>query len=224
MNIQYLNELGYKICYNEDNFNSEYDFLFIKNQKICDKFMLKYNYIRIYQNGLLISNKYAIYNESVYDIVRLNENDGHKYAKIYLKQCGLVIRFYDKQTRNTILNNYINIPKSNRVPIIKFTEYFCITKYIHKGFLDNFSIIKFLFVMYLLLYKNKLIFDLQQDNIIIDKKLNIYVVDVEAKNVFTKNELMRFYIMSYFFYWLNVIDNRMDKEFFDKLYQYDLKH
>ena len=31
--------------------------------------MLKYNYIRIYQNGLLISNKYAIYNESVYDKV-----------------------------------------------------------------------------------------------------------------------------------------------------------
>ena len=32
-------------------------------EKMCDKFMLKYNFICKFKNGLLISNKYAIYNE-----------------------------------------------------------------------------------------------------------------------------------------------------------------
>lgn len=81
-------------------------------EKMCDKFMLKYNFICKFKNGLLISNKYAIYNEC----------------------------------------------------------------------------------------------------------------DMEYKNIFTKKELIYFYIMSLFFFdWLNVINDKINKKFFDKLAQYNAK-
>ena len=56
------------------------------------------------------------------------------------------------------------------------------------------------------------------------KKLNFYIVDMEYKNIFTKKELIYFYIMSLFFFdWLNVINDKINKKFFDKLAQYNAK-
>jgi len=59
---------------------------------------------------------------------------------------------------------------------------------------------KFIFMMYLTLFKNIKIFDLDEYNIIIDKNLCFKIIDLDKTCDFSKIKIIIYYIYDYFIY------------------------
>lgn len=193
----------YKICFTEKQFQENgYDFLYLKNYKITHLYndLKKYNVIQKVNDGVLISNKYIIINNKIYKITLLNQINHSK-----IQANDYMIRFCTKGMKLRISYN-INLIKNKLnikyLPkIFYFGDSILVEEKIKSNkLLDNFSVIKFVFVMYILFIKNIKIFDLDEYNIIIDNDANFKLIDLEKTCNYSKMKLFIYYVYEYFIY------------------------
>lgn len=196
-------ESGYTICFTEKQFReNDCDFLFLKNYKIMHLYndLQKYNVIQKVNGGAIISNKYIIINNQIYKITLLNQT---AHSKIQVND--YMIRFCTKDMKLKILYN-INLIKNKSdkkyLPkIFYFGDSILVEEKIKSNkLLDNFSVIKFVFVMYILFIKNIKIFDLREYNIIIDDDANFKLIDLGETCNYSKMKLFIYYVYEYFIY------------------------
>lgn len=193
----------YKICFTEKQFQENgYDFLYLKNYKITHLYndLKKYNVIQKVNDGVLISNKYIIINNKIYKITLLNQINHSK-----IQANDYMIRFCTKGMKLRIsynidlIKNKLNIKYLPK--IFYFGDSILVEEKIvpHKIF-NHFYIMKFIFMMYLTLFKNIKIFDLDEYNIIIDKNLCFKIIDLDETCDFSKIKIIIYYIYDYFIY------------------------
>ena len=206
---------NYSICFDEKKFNKNYDFCLI-NKKLNYNVYKKYNFICYIGNKLLLSNKYAIYNNKIYKCKRLN--DINTTSKILINN-KYVFRYIDnKKYLHNILENISALNNCNCPKIYKIYKNLLIEEYIESSSFNDFDIFKFIFSLYLLFIKNIMIFDLSGDNIIISKDFKFYIVDLEDKNIFNKFELLIFYINIYIIdFFCSDISDKISKKYYDRL-------
>ena len=196
-------ESGYTICFTEEQFQkNNYDFLYWKKYKITHLYndLKEYNVIQKINDGALISNKYIIINNQIYEITLLPQIEHSK-----IQANNYIIRFFTKGIKSKILYN-INLIKNKLgikyLPkIFYFGDSILVEEKIvpHKIF-NHFYIMKFIFMMYLTLFKNIKIFDLDESNIIIDKNLCFKIIDLDKTCDFSKIKIIIYYIYDYFIY------------------------
>ena len=193
----------YKICFTEKQFQENgYDFLYLENYKITHLYndLKKYNVIQKVNDGALISNKYIIINNKIYKITLLNQINHSK-----IQANDYMIRFCTKGMKLRIsynidlIKNKLNIKYLSK--IFYFGDSILVEEKIvpHKIF-NHFYIMKFIFMMYLTLFKNIKIFDLDEYNIIIDKNLCFKIIDLDKTCDFSKIKIIIYYIYDYFIY------------------------
>lgn len=196
-------ESGYTICFTEKQFReNDCDFLFLKNYKIMHLYndLQKYNVIQKVNGGAIISNKYIIINNQIYKITLLNQT---AHSKIQVND--YMIRFCTKDMKLKILYN-INLIKNKSdkkyLPkIFYFGDSILVEEKIIPHKIFNYSCItKFIFVIYLMLFKNVKIFDLAERNIIIDNDANFKLIDLGETCNYSKMKLFIYYVYEYFIY------------------------
>ena len=201
----------YNCCFTEKDFQTgKYDFYYIlqkddKNHKMYNELLVKYNSVQVLTKGFLVSNQYSLIN--------------FKKIKIYPTSQGMNNR--KKVLTNTYAIRFMK--KYQRDFIFQNMEYL---KSIKTNWINKINLLKFLFVMYLIIFKQIRLMDLTQTNILFHHGFKI--IDIDCTVQVPLKYLVVHYINEYFIKTLNIfgssLENKIDKKLIEDINNKILKN
>ena len=194
----------YNCCFTEKDFQTgKYDFYYIlqkddKNHKMYNELLVKYNSVQVLTKGFLVSNQYSLINFKKIKIYPTSQGMNNR-KKVLTNTYA--IRFMKKYQRDFIFQNmeYLKSHKLEKYlpKILYFGRYILIEERIKINWINKINLLKFLFVMYLIIFKQIRLMDLTQTNILFYHGFKIIDIDFNVK--IPSKYLIIYYINEYFF-------------------------
>lgn len=222
LDVNFIYDNHYTICFNTIDYNKGkgfFDFMFIKNLKDLNgryyELLQKYNVIQKCSNGYLFSNKYMIINNHIYEIEKPKQIE---HTKIFIKSLNVVIRFFNN--KNVIKNilQYKDDLKKYLPNIIYISQNIIVEQKIEYNKIIDCVLLpyKFIFYLYIIIFKNIKLYDLSPENIIIDRNFHIYIIDIDKRKKLSIGILIINAILIYTVFLF--IDNEMVEKIQNKLF------
>lgn len=223
----------YNCCFTEKDFQTgKYDFYYIlqkddKNHKMYNELLVKYNSVQVLTKGFLVSNQYSLINFKKIKIYPTSQEMNNR-KKVLTNTYA--IRFMKKYQRDFIFQNmeYLKSHKLEKYlpKILYFGRYILIEERIKTNWINKINLLKFLFVMYLIIFKQIRLMDLTQTNILF--RHGFKIIDIDCIVQVPLKYLVVHYINEYFIKTLNIfgssLENKIDKKLIEDINNKILKN